>query len=366
MTLAKEVDLARQDIRTDDYAMSIGEWIALYEAGDLDIHPEFQRFYRWSQQQKSNLVESILLGIPLPPIFVSQREDGVWDVIDGLQRLSTIFQLVGVLKDEKGGDIEPLELKKTVYLPSLDKMSWESESSKRCFPENLKRLVKRSKIHVSIILKESDDHTKFDLFQRLNTGGSQLSAQEVRNCILVMVNPDFYQWIHDLAQTPSFVETTALSEKALQEAYDVEQVLRFLILAQANETELSSVGDLGVYINEKMIEIAKDKKFDRVAWKKLFEATFDALAEAVGDGAFKRFSKSKKRHEGGFLVSQFETVSCGVAWNLKNKTLRSDLAKATAEIWSKEEYTNWAGSGITAARRLRRIIPFARDHFKSR
>jgi uncharacterized protein with ParB-like and HNH nuclease domain len=82
----------------------------LYEQGEIDIHPEFQRFFRWSETQKSMFIESILLGIPIPPIFVSQRADGVWDVIDGLQRLSTIYQLVGILKDEDGNTVEPLVL----------------------------------------------------------------------------------------------------------------------------------------------------------------------------------------------------------------------------------------------------------------
>ena len=97
MALQDEIDQKRREIRTDGYAMSIGEWINLYEKGELDIHPEFQRFYRWSEIQKTNLIESILLGIPIPPIFVSQRKDGIWDVVDGVQRLSTIFQLLNGL-----------------------------------------------------------------------------------------------------------------------------------------------------------------------------------------------------------------------------------------------------------------------------
>src|SRR4051812_21140534 len=117
--LQQEIDKRRSEIRTDDYAMSIGEWISLYENSELDIHPEFQRFFRWDVWQKSRLIESILLGIPIPPIFVSQRSDGVWDVVDGLQRLSTIFQFVGILKNEKGKPELPLELVETKYLPSL-------------------------------------------------------------------------------------------------------------------------------------------------------------------------------------------------------------------------------------------------------
>jgi len=77
-SLLDEINEKRIEIRTDGYPMSIGEWISLYEKHELDIHPEFQRFYRWSESQKTSLVESILLGIPIPPIFVSQRSDGIW------------------------------------------------------------------------------------------------------------------------------------------------------------------------------------------------------------------------------------------------------------------------------------------------
>jgi hypothetical protein len=363
MSIVAEVDEARQDIRTDDYPMSIGEWISLYEGGELDIHPEFQRFFRWSNQQKSNLIESILLGIPLPPIFVSQRGDGVWDVIDGLQRLSTIFQFVGILRDENGELVPPLVLLNTQYLPSLGGVAWSSDKPDESLPDALRRVIKRSKIHVSIILKESSEKTKFELFQRLNTGGSQLSPQEVRNCILVMVNRDFFAFIRDLAGYSAFSEVMALSDKPLMESYDLEQVLRFLILTEAPEEELTAIGDVGVYLNEKMIALAQDRGFDYSTWQRRFEETFTRLHEVVGERAFKRFSFQKKRHEGGFLVSQYEAVACGVAWNLERGTLRADLDLAIQEIWGQKDFTDWAASGITAARRLRRIIPFARGHF---
>ena len=75
--------------------MSLGELMNLYQSRELDLHPDFQRFLGWTDEQKTKLIKSILLGIPLPPVFVSQRKDGVWDVIDGLQRLSAIFSLQG-------------------------------------------------------------------------------------------------------------------------------------------------------------------------------------------------------------------------------------------------------------------------------
>ena len=363
MTISQEVDAARRDIRTDDYPMSIGEWISLYQQEDLDIHPEFQRFYRWTDQQKSALIESILLGIPLPPIFVSQRQDGVWDVIDGLQRLSTIFQFVGILKDLNDTPVQPLRLLKTTYLPSLENMEWESADETLTIPEELKRAFKRSKIHVSIILKESDQKTKYELFQRLNTGGSQLSPQEVRNCILVMSNAEFYQWLKQLSTYEPFHLTMALSDKPLAEAYDIEQVLRFLTLAEATDQQVQAVGDLGAYLTTQMIQLAEDPTFDKADWQERLHNTFYQLSLTVGDNAFKRFNVAKNRHEGGFLVSQFETVTCGVSWSLARGTLRSDLDCAIQELWSDAAYTRWIGSGINAASRLRRTIPFARRHF---
>ena len=93
--LQNQIDTARMQVHTDSYPMSIGELINLYDDGELDIHPEFQRIYRWTDEQKSKLIESILLGIPLPSIFVAQRQDGIWDVVDGLQRISTILSFLG-------------------------------------------------------------------------------------------------------------------------------------------------------------------------------------------------------------------------------------------------------------------------------
>ena len=102
MSLQKEIDRKKQNIQTGRYSLDIGAIISMYREGEIDLHPEFQRFFRWNRLQKSRFIESLLLGIPIPSIFVYQRDNGVWDVIDGVQRLSTIFEFVGILRDEKG------------------------------------------------------------------------------------------------------------------------------------------------------------------------------------------------------------------------------------------------------------------------
>ena len=366
LPIIEQVDGARKTIHTDDYSMSIGEWISLYQDGDLDIHPEFQRFFRWNDVQKSKLIESILLGIPLPPIFVSQRKDGVWDVVDGLQRLATIFQFVGILKNEDGCNVSPLQLRGTEYLPALKDMIWESDNGVDAFPDSLRRILKRAKLHVSIIIRESDESTIYDLFQRLNTGGSHLSAQEVRNCILVSVNSDFYRWLVTIRKNEAFQETLALSEKLVSEAYDMELVLRFLIFSEASVDELYKMGDIGEYLTTRMKSMAKDEDYNRHYWGQRFEETFSILQQTTGDNSFKRYNDVKKRHAGAFLVSQFEAVACGVSWNLDRGTLRKDLSKAIQEIWFDDQFAKAGKSGPNTATRLRASLSFAREYFAKR
>src|SRR6266516_4324285 len=115
MRLEQSIDNKGADIPSAGDAISVGELLSVYGHGEWAIHSEFQRFFRWSLRQKSRLIESLLLGIPIPQIFVAQRPDGVWDVVDGLQRLSTIFEFAGILKDEDGNGIEPLVLDSTQY-----------------------------------------------------------------------------------------------------------------------------------------------------------------------------------------------------------------------------------------------------------
>lgn len=104
--LSEEIAKAQRLVRTDAYQMSIGEIVSMYESAEIKIDPDFQRLFRWDIGQKSKLVESLLLGIPLPPIFVFEREDGSWELIDGLQRLSTVLEFMGKLRRPEGG-VEP-------------------------------------------------------------------------------------------------------------------------------------------------------------------------------------------------------------------------------------------------------------------
>src|ERR1700693_1394101 len=127
LDLEQQIAVARRTISSDGYPMSIGELTNLYREKELEIRPEFQRFFRWTELQKSRLIESILLGIPLPSIFVAQTESGKWELIDGLQRVSTILQLQGELLDPNQQVVPPLVLRGTKYLPALEGRVWQSD-----------------------------------------------------------------------------------------------------------------------------------------------------------------------------------------------------------------------------------------------
>lgn len=94
VVLDSSIQLQRSRITADRMDVSFGELMNMYTNNELIIRPEYQRFFRWDFVQRSALLESILLGIPIPPIFVAEDEDGVWEIVDGLQRISTIISFL--------------------------------------------------------------------------------------------------------------------------------------------------------------------------------------------------------------------------------------------------------------------------------
>lgn len=365
MGLQEQIDKTRAEIRSDGYAISVGEWMSIYEKGELDIHPEFQRFFRWSIRQKSRLIESLLLGIPVPQIFVAQRADGVWDVVDGLQRLSTIFEFAGILRNADGRKLAPLTLEATPYLPALDARRWDDRRRPDQSLDQAQRLIiKRAKINVSIILKESDEMAKYELFQRLNTGGSMLSDQEVRNSILVMMNSSLYKWIRTLSEDKNFVECAALSERPLDEQYDMELVSRFIVFRKMGLSELRRIGDVGEFLTDKAKEIAQDKSFDYDGEQTAFQDTFEILADTLSDDSFRRYDKTKQKFAGAFSVSAFEALAIGIGYNPRVGRADPDgLVKKVKAMWSDREFTENSGSGIRASSRIPKVIPYGRKTF---
>ena len=388
--LQAEIDEFRKEIRSESYPMSIGEIMSLYEDREVDLHPEFQRFFRWTDLQKTRLIESILLGIPLPAIFLVQRDDGVLDVVDGLQRLSTIFRFVGVLRDESDAVITPpLKLQSTRYLPSLENVVWgtpdggehdeilangsaaPSAGDPSLVLSTAQRLVfKRAKLNLIILERLSDPDAKYELFQRLNTGGSELSDQEVRNCVLLMINRGFFLWMQELANSVDFASCLTLTDRKQQERYDLELVVRFLVMDNL-AAGMSGPRDLGEFLTDEVVELAKDPTYDQAAVGARFSGVMKVLNDSMGSDVFLPYRPERDSFSGGFSVAAFEAVTYGVGQNLAAwQALSAEDAKAlllqrVKAMWQDDaQWRTQTGTGIRAENRLPFVIGYAPDHYR--
>lgn len=369
MALEDEIAKARKEIVSDGYEMSIGEIVNLYRDGEIIINPDFQRLFRWESSRKTRFMESILLGIPTPPIFVYQTPDGVWELVDGLQRLSTVFEFIGILrnpdsKDENGKakTYEPSSLEGTRYLPSL--------AGKRWLPSlqegddgigHLQQLqIKRARLRVEILRNTSSPDAKFELFQRLNTGGAELSEQEVRNCVAIMLNKDFYVWLKSCSEFDAFRKTISQTDVAIEKQAHIELALRFFAYRNVPYT---SGRDVHEYLDGALREIATSKAFDREAEKSVFERTFQFIYESVGDQAFKRWNGSS--FSGKFLLSVFEVVGLGLSKNLDvieampQEARIEFIKKRFKDIWNNEVFKAYSGQGVRGTTRLSNLLPMA-------
>lgn len=352
----KELQDARQSVATDGYPMSIGELTNMYRDGELLIEPQFQRLFRWDDAQKSKLIESILVGIPLPSIFVAQDAAGRWELVDGLQRVSTLLQLQGLLPED---EYEPLTLSGTKYLPSLEGLTWEGTNS---LSPTQRLDIKRSKIDVKIVKRESDPKTKFDLFQRLNSFGSPLSTQEIRNALLVGISPEFVLWIHELAKYQAFAEVTQLSDRDLERKYDEELVLRFLFLSSLSGTEVKGLSTFQEQLEIFAIELAEQTDSTRLEkLETVFRKTFDLLLAANAD-ILKKWNRQKNRFEGGFSNTSFEAVATAVGYGiLRDSTPKNDLESAAIEFWNNPKVTKRFATGKSTEQRIKLTVPLGRQ-----
>jgi hypothetical protein len=363
MPLNDEIETKSREIKTDGYSMSIGEVISLYRDGDLDVHPEFQRIFRWSEGQKARLIESILLGIPIPTIFVSQRPDGVWDVIDGVQRLSTLLQFVGVYEDDEKKPVQAEPLQATEYLPSLVGYTWDGEGD-LVFSDVQRRDFKRAKLDFRIIKKESDKDAKYDLFQRLNSG-TELSAQEARNCLLVMLNAPLYRWMLKSSASSDFAATVPLTSRKEDEGFRQELVLRFHLYKDYDSGTGELSQEFGEYLTSWMRSIATAGDFDEAAHQSAFDDAFKLLASSLGDDAFRRYDSARDRFVGAFSISAFEAITSGLGahyddWAIREPSALADRIKA---MWKEQQFKDNSGTGVSPRRRMPRLVHFGREFF---
>ena len=204
---------------------------------------------------------------------------------------------------------------------------------------------------MTIVLEESDDKTKYELFIRLNTGGSVATPQEVRNCLMIMAFPSLYPWIRELANVAVFRDAISISEQAGKEAYAMELATRFVMFRKMPEDELGEVGDIGDYLNKHLDKIHFLSDSAKKEEEVIFRETFRYINAELGEDAFRRFDKTKKKFQGGFSISAFETVALGIGFNVKadGRPAIQNPRKKVESIWSNAAFTDNSGSGARAS-----------------
>ncbi|MEU5086173.1 DUF262 domain-containing protein [Streptomyces sp. NPDC021356] len=161
-----------EQIRVNTKQFSLRNALDMIEDGSLELAPDFQRGIVWKPVQKSRLIESVLLQIPLPAFYFAEDTDGLMRVVDGLQRLSTIRDFV------RGGDERGFELKGLEYLQSaVEGKRFED------LPAPWKRRIYNTQIVTNVIDPTTPSDVMYDIFKRINTGGTPLNAQEIRHCM---------------------------------------------------------------------------------------------------------------------------------------------------------------------------------------
>lgn len=346
LALDDQIDLKRSDIRTDKLDMTFGEFANMYDNGELVVVPDYQRLFRWTPTQKSRFIESILLGIPTPAIFVAETEKGIWELVDGLQRLSTVLEFFGSLKDAEGvtRPASKLVADDDAGLPAMNGKSFEDLSLRT------RLSIRRAGCRVEVVKVGSGRRMKYELFERLNTGGAYLSDQEIRNCIFRAEAPKLVEFFDELARYEPLQTFLAISENQQNALYDRGLVLRFFAL----KNDLDSFNhDVEPFITEYVHKVIdKEVEFDEEKESALFRRTIRSITDALASDSWRHLRDGKA--QGAFSPYVFDALTLAVAKNIDRieKLGIEDRAARLNAVKTDEDFKSATGSGGNTKPRL--------------
>ncbi|NQT13950.1 MAG: DUF262 domain-containing protein [Planctomycetes bacterium] len=307
------VDVRRKRAETKALDISLNELADMYSSEELAIQPEYQRLFRWSLTKQSQFIESLLLEMPIPAIFVIEVEEGKWELIDGLQRLSTYLHYRGMLDAPELNP--PIKLEDKLELEGCDILQELNGSTYDDLPLALQIRLKRSFLRVETIRQETDAHFRYYMFKRLNTGGESLSEQEVRNCTIRLLDARFNSFLIALSRNPEFVTCTeSLSEERRRMMGDVELVLRFFAFKNSFDDFRHDVSPFLTNYMERVSDglHSRPLSFDYDTEKQHFEKVFRILSATLGGNTCMRWV-GEDRYGGQFLMHHFEALTLGLA-----------------------------------------------------
>lgn len=335
MKMRSEIIEKRKEVVSDMLNFSVGEIVNLYRDEEIDLEPAFQRLFRWTSEQQTKFIESLLLGYPVPAIFVYQKDDGIWEVIDGVQRISSLLNFMGLLKESSF----PLLLEKGDMLKELENKCWDDKTyleflkdkkfltDKGLTIEDISPIdkataidLKRARIPVIILSNKSVETSKLELFKRLNSGGSHLAPQEIRNALIYMTDTNKFNEIEEFSKNEIFRSVIRLDENGEKLSFDMEVITRYLILANSTILDPPSTKENSEDFFDRSIESILKNNTINISeqldfFKKLLKVIYDNLDNEYG---FRIFNTTKQTFKGSFSWFVFETV---IYCALENKNI---------------------------------------------
>lgn len=344
--ILEEVTETKNSLSVVRLDMSFGEIMSMYESDEIIIDPEFQRLFRWSNLQQTRFIESLILGIPIPSIYVAETKDGKWELVDGLQRISTVLSFFGVLRTIP--DKNKWTLLRGELVPSLENYTSDT------LPLKIQLNIKRAVCRIEIVNWNSKMDMRYELFNRLNTGGSILTDQEIRNCIFRGTSNEFNRFLDRMAVKDDFIELIRPTDRQLEQKYLEELVLRFASLVNNNwekPDNWKNTGDkLSTYMTQFMKSVTEDENFDIDDLANLFERTLNILSP-LGSSIFRSSNNI-------FSSSYYDGITVGIASDIDHyeKADQSEISKKIKQLISNDKFkANVGAASGTKSRVINRI-----------
>ncbi|MFP9117020.1 DUF262 domain-containing protein [Flavobacterium sp. RNTU_13] len=318
-------DPAYESIDIGEVPFSIFEYLRQLEKGKIKIQPDFQRNQVWNIEQKSKFIESIILNFPLPPIYLNENKESNYIVIDGLQRSTALTEYYS----------NKFELTGIEALPKYNGYSFEK------LPEVLQSKFEDKKLTVFVLKPSTPMVVIYDLFNRINTGGTQLNRQEVRNCIFI---GNSTQLLKNLANQNVFIQAIDNGVKGTR-MKDREVILRYIAFRWFDYSE-EYIGDMSAYVENAMkkINLMSDEQllvikedFLRVMvwsykiWReKSFRIPTAHTRGTINIAIFESVCNYLSKKEDDFLTRNKATIKRNYLFLIKNNIYFEAVTKSTS------------------------------------
>lgn len=362
--LDNQVKENRKKFRVDHFDMVISDYVQRIDKGVLILDPPYQRLFRWSNEMQSQLIESILIGIPLPPIFVFQNGDTKWEVIDGVQRTTTLKNYLQINKDSENEDDENEDEKKEEKrFEGCNILTELNGKTFREIPENLQRIVENTRIRIELVEETDDIFSQYLLFNRLNSNGEKLEAQEIRNFLIYKLNKNFYNKLLEVSNEEIFLETLGLKKDRVDRQENVEFALRFLL-----GREFAKIQKIPSYKKiEDLITIETDfylKKYADLYLNdefEILEMTIKKIHEVFGKNSFRFLQKNLNS------ISNSFSFAIGLSFIIENKREENlNIRQMVEEYLCSDEYKRITSRGYSPTKRIFELSKYSCDFFENK